>query len=119
MDTCSASAVRVFDTDGKIVCREGGPCRPPAAGTYTASSTARAPSSYTGNGLDGLLLLDRASDAGCVVTETDSCKGESNTVGRDDCLTLDAPQSSSVTALTPIAATGANAAGAIVSSSRT
>ncbi|MFF8103482.1 hypothetical protein ACF07S_27790 [Streptomyces sp. NPDC016640] len=94
----------------------------PSAGrgdVHHASSTGACPFSYTENGLDGLLLLDRASDAGCVVTETDSCKGELNTVGRDDCLTLEAPQGSSVTALTPIAATGADAAGAIVSSSRT
>ncbi|MEV0239950.1 Tat pathway signal protein [Streptomyces sp. NPDC050674] len=106
VDTYSASALRVFDTDGKIVCRESDPCRLPAAGTYTAALDGAYPFPYTESDPDDLLLLDRSSDAGCVATETGSHKGELSTIGQYDCLTLDAPQGSSIAALTPIAATG-------------
>jgi hypothetical protein len=109
VDTYSASAVRVFNTDGKIVCRESDPCRLPAAGTYTAVLDGAYPFPYTEGDPDDLLLLDRASDAGCVATDTGTYKGELTTVGQYDCLALDVPQGSSIAALTPIAATGVDA----------
>jgi hypothetical protein len=109
VDTYSASAVRVFDTDGKIVCRESDPCRLPTAGTYTAVLDGAYPFPYTESDRDDLLLLDRASDAGCVATETGSYKGELSTVGQYDCLALNVPQGSSIAALTPIGATGVDA----------
>lgn len=109
VDTYSASAVRVFDTDGKIACRESDPCRLPTAGTYTAVLDGAYPFAYTESEPDDLLLLDRASDAGCMATETGSHKGELSTVGQYDCLALDVPQGSSIAALTPIAATGVDA----------
>ncbi|MEV5463481.1 Tat pathway signal protein, partial [Streptomyces cellulosae] len=109
VDTYSASAVRVFDTDGKIACRESDPCRLPAAGTYTAVLDGAYPFLYPESDPDDLLLLDRASDAGCVATETGSHKGELSTVGQYDCLALNVPQDSSIAALTPIGATGVDA----------
>jgi hypothetical protein len=109
VDTYSASAVRVFDADGKIVCRESDPCRLPAAGTYTAVLDGAYPFLYTEGDPDDLLLLDHASDAGCVATETGSYQGELRTVGQYDCLALDVPQGSSIAALTPLAATGVDA----------
>ncbi|WP_432044187.1 Tat pathway signal protein [Streptomyces cadmiisoli] len=106
VDSYSASAVRVFDTDGKIACRESDPCRLPAAGTYTAVLDGAYPFPYTESDPDDLLLLDRASDAGCAATETGFYRGELSTVGQYDCLALDVPQGSSIAALTPLAATG-------------
>jgi hypothetical protein len=109
VDTYSASAVRVFDTDGKIVCRESDPCRLPTAGTYTAVLDGAYPFPYAESAPDDLLLLDRASDAGCVTTGTGSYQGDLSTVGQYDCLALDVPQGSSIAALTPVAATGVDA----------
>jgi hypothetical protein len=109
VDTYSANAALVFDTDGKIVCRESDPCRLPAAGTYTAVLDGAYPFRSPESDPDDLLLLDHASDAGCVATGTGSHQGELSTVGQYDCLALDVPQGSSIAALTPIAATGVDA----------
>ncbi|MDN0194208.1 IPT/TIG domain-containing protein [Streptomyces sp. S.PNR 29] len=106
LDDYSASPVRVYDTDGKIACRESDPCRLPAAGTYTAVLDGTHPFRAAEDDPDDLLVLDRASDAGCVTTETGVYKGELSTVGQYDCLTLDVPQGAHIAALTPIAPTG-------------
>jgi len=109
VDVYSADAVRVYDTDGKIACRESDPCRLPAAGTYTAVLDDAYPFPYADGEPDDLLLLDRASDAGCVATGTGGHKGELSTVGQYDCLTLDAPQGAHIAALTPLASSGVDA----------
>ncbi|MEU0970593.1 Tat pathway signal protein [Streptomyces sp. NPDC005917] len=94
--------VQVYDTDGKTVCRSGtDPCRVPAAGTYTAipEGTAR----------QGLIVLDRASGAGCGTTGYGLHQGELSTAGQYDCLTLPAPQGARIAALTPLASSGVDA----------
>ncbi|MFF4118376.1 Tat pathway signal protein [Streptomyces sp. NPDC001714] len=91
--------VQVYGTDGRTVCRtDTDPCRVPAAGTYTAipEGTAR----------QGLVVLDRASDAGCVPTGYGTHQGELTTAGQYDCLTLPAPQNARVAALTPLGSAG-------------
>ncbi|MET9786017.1 Tat pathway signal protein [Streptomyces canus] len=100
VDDYSAAMVRVFDTDGKIVCRESDSCRL-SSGTYTAI--------LNGPSKDDLLVLDRTSDAGCVTTETGVYQGQLSTVGQYDCLALDVPQGAHIAALTPVAATGVEA----------
>ncbi|WP_244190706.1 Tat pathway signal protein [Streptomyces caeruleatus] len=109
VDDYSASAVRVYDTAGKIACRESDPCRLPAAGTYTAVLDGAYPFAYAESDPDDLLLLDRASDAGCVATSTGAYQGELSTVGQYDCLALDVPQGAHLAALTPLAASGVDA----------
>ncbi|WP_155059064.1 PPC domain-containing protein [Streptomyces blattellae] len=105
VDDYSASPVLVYDTAGKIACADSDPCRLAAGATYTA---------VLGKGLlsdlrDDLLLLDRASDAGCVTTGTGVYRGELSTVGQYDCLLLEAPQGARIAALTPIASSGVDA----------
>ncbi|MGY1498884.1 Tat pathway signal protein [Streptomyces sp. QTS52] len=106
VDDYSADAVRVFDGDGKIVCGESDPCRLPAAGTYTAVLDGQYPFAYEEGEPDDLLVLDRASDAGCVAAGTGVYKGELSTVGQYDCLALDVPRGARIAGLTPIAPTG-------------
>ncbi|MDH6218439.1 Tat pathway signal protein [Streptomyces pseudovenezuelae] len=96
VDDDSANPVLVYDAAGKIACRETDPCRLPAAGTYTAVIDRV---SDTG---DDVVVLDQASDAGCVATGAGVYKGELSTVGEYDCLALDAPQGASIAALTPL-----------------
>ncbi|MFK0283880.1 Tat pathway signal protein [Streptomyces sp. NPDC090499] len=94
--------VQVYDADGRTVCRSGtDPCRVPAAGTYTAipEGTAR----------QGVIVLDRASDAGCVTTGYGPHQGELSTPGQYDCLTLPAPQNARIAALTPLVSAGVDA----------
>ncbi|MFD8724072.1 Tat pathway signal protein [Streptomyces sp. NPDC059629] len=94
--------VQVYDTDGRTVCSSGtDPCRVPAAGTYTAipEGTAR----------QGLVVLDRASEAGCAVTGYGTHRGELSTPGQYDCLTLPAPQHARIAALTPLVSVGVEA----------
>ncbi|MGW3283863.1 Tat pathway signal protein [Streptomyces sp. NPDC001002] len=102
IDDDSASPALVYDAAGKIACRESDPCRLPAAGTYTAVI------GVSDSG-DDVIVLDQASDAGCVSTGTGVYKGELSTVGEYDCLTLDLPQGASIAALTPLAASGVDA----------
>ncbi|MFD5594576.1 Tat pathway signal protein [Streptomyces griseorubiginosus] len=106
VDVYSAVPVMVYDAEGKIACRESDPCRLPAAGTYTAVLEGAYPFPYNEADPDDLLLLDRASDAGCVTAETGVFKGELSTVGQYDCLTLDMPQGAHVAALTPLSSSG-------------
>ncbi|MFK4099868.1 Tat pathway signal protein [Streptomyces sp. NPDC019531] len=108
-DVYSAAAVRVYDTDGKIVCRESDPCRLSAAGTYTAVLDGAYPFLYEDGEPDDLLLFDRASDAGCATADTGVFQGELSTVGQYDCLTLNVPQGAHIAALTPIGASGVDA----------
>ena len=103
VDDSSASAALVYDAAGKIACEETDPCRLPAAGTYTAIIDLGVDPG------DDLLLLDRASAAGCVATGTGVFQGELSIVGQYDCLTLDLPQGATIAALTPIGADGADA----------
>ncbi|MDT0485099.1 Tat pathway signal protein [Streptomyces doebereineriae] len=109
VDVYSALPVEVYNAEGKIACRESDPCRLPAAGTYTAVLEGAYPFSYDEADPDDLLLLDRASDAGCVTAETGVFKGELSTVGQYDCLTLDMPQGAHVAALTPLSSSGVDA----------
>lgn len=106
VDDYSADPVRVYDGDGKIACWESDACRLPAAGTYTAVLDDAYPFRYTEGDPDDLLVLDRASGAGCVAAGTGVYKGELSTVGQYDCLVLDVPQGAHIAALTPIAPTG-------------
>ncbi|MGW0755069.1 Tat pathway signal protein [Streptomyces sp. NPDC002814] len=108
VDEYSAGPVLVYDAVGKIACEQTDPCRLPAAGTYTAV-LGRPLFDYPDYNSDDLVVLDRASDAGCVATETGVYRGELSTVGQYDCLTLDAPQGARIAALTPIAASGVDA----------
>ncbi|WP_326667137.1 Tat pathway signal protein [Streptomyces canus] len=109
VDVYSAVPVEVYNAEGKIACRESDPCRLPAAGTYMAVLEGAYPFPYDGADPDDLLLLDRASDAGCVTAETGLFKGELSTVGQYDCLTLDMPQGAHVAALTPLSSSGVDA----------
>lgn len=102
VDDYSAETVWVYDADGKVVCRQSTPCRLPAAGTYTAVLV------YATR--DDLLVLDLVSDAGCVTAGTGVYKGELSTVGQYDCLALDVPKGAHIAALTPIGASGVDAA---------
>ncbi|CAL9482815.1 Tat pathway signal protein [Streptomyces sp. enrichment culture] len=102
----SAHPVRVFDAAGKIACREVDPCRLTAAGTYTAILEGTYPFR---TGADDLVVLDRASDAGCVPAGAGVHRGELRTVGQYDCLTLDAPQGARIAALIPLSSSGADA----------
>ncbi|MFE6172977.1 Tat pathway signal protein [Streptomyces sp. NPDC056464] len=106
VDDESAGPVQVYDAAGKIVCRAADPCRLAAAGTYTAILDGASPFR---EGRDDLVVLDRASDAGCVATGMGSHKGELSAVGQYDCLTLDAPQGARIAALTPLASSGVDA----------
>ncbi|MEU9244984.1 Tat pathway signal protein [Streptomyces sp. NPDC048385] len=103
VDEDSADPALVFDAAGKIACQETDPCRLPGAGTYTAVLDA----SYAFQEVhDDLVVLDRASAAGCVATGTGAYRGELSTAGQYDCLTLDEPQGARIAALTPLAASG-------------
>ncbi|MFE2040850.1 Tat pathway signal protein [Streptomyces sp. NPDC059477] len=103
VDAESAGPVMVFDPAGKIACYAIDPCELPAAGRYTAVLE----ESYLfGVTDDDLLLLDRASAAGCVPVGTGLYRGELRSAGQYDCLTLDLPQGARMAALTPSAASG-------------
>ncbi|WP_328491883.1 Tat pathway signal protein [Streptomyces sp. NBC_00414] len=98
---------RVYDAAGLSVCRYGAdPCTVKTPGTYTAVldgtypfRTARA----------DLIVLDRASDAGCLSAGTGLYEGELTTAGQYDCLTLDVPQGARIAALTALSSTGVDA----------
>ncbi|MGI5376363.1 IPT/TIG domain-containing protein [Streptomyces sp. CA-251387] len=96
---------RVYDAAGLSVCRYGAdPCRIKTPGTYTAVlDDGTYPFRDT---RAGLVVLDRASDAGCVPARTGLHKGELSTVGQYDCLTLDAPQGARIAALTSLSSAG-------------
>ncbi|MFE2814217.1 Tat pathway signal protein [Streptomyces nigra] len=96
---------RVYDEAGLSVCRYGAdPCRIKTPGTYTAVLD---DGSYPFRDTRaGLVVLDRASDAGCVATGTGPHKGELSTVGQYDCLALDAPQGARIAALTSLSSAG-------------
>ncbi|MEV6763479.1 Tat pathway signal protein [Streptomyces sp. NPDC051105] len=93
--------VQVYDTDGRTVCHGTDPCRVPAAGTYTAIPE--------GSARQALVVLDRASDAGCVTTGYGLHQGELSTPGQYDCLTLPAPQNARIAVLRPLASSGVEA----------
>ncbi|MFF1451824.1 Tat pathway signal protein [Streptomyces sp. NPDC058274] len=106
-DSGSTGPVRVYDAAGLTICREDGPCRLPAAGTYTAVLDG----SYPFPGApSGLIVLDRASDAGCVKTGTGFHQGELSTAGQYDCLELTVPKGATIAALTPLGSSGVDAA---------
>ncbi|MFI1723226.1 Tat pathway signal protein [Streptomyces sp. NPDC020489] len=95
---------RVYDAAGLSVCRYGAdPCRIKAPGTYTAVLDGTSPFRDT---RAGLIVLDRASDAGCVATGTGLHQGELSAVGQYDCLALDVPQGARVAALTSLSSAG-------------
>ncbi|MET7450772.1 IPT/TIG domain-containing protein [Streptomyces sp. NPDC005574] len=103
----STGPVWVYDADGRTVCRSGSdPCRVPSAGTYTALLDG---SPLFRDHHQGLLVLDRASGAGCVATGTGLHRGQLSTVGQYDCLALSAPQGARIAALTPLASSGVEA----------
>ncbi|MFJ5172943.1 Tat pathway signal protein [Streptomyces griseoviridis] len=112
VDDYSAAPVLVFDADGRIACREYDLCRLSAGGTYTA---------VLGRGTypfeeydDDLVVLDRASGAGCVSAGTGLFRGELSAVGEYDCVELNAPEGARIAALTPINASGVVAAPEVV-----
>lgn len=95
---------RVYDAAGLSVCRyETDPCQIKTPGTYTAVLDGTYPFRDT---RAGLLVLDRASDTGCVTTGTGLHKGELSAVGQYDCLTLDLPQGARIAALTSLSSAG-------------
>ncbi|KUM72308.1 IPT/TIG domain-containing protein [Streptomyces curacoi] len=95
---------RVYDATGLSVCRYGAdPCRIKAPGTYTAVLDGTYPFRDT---RAGPVVLDRASEAGCVAAGTGLHKGELSTVGQYDCLTLDVPQGARIAALTSLSSAG-------------
>ncbi|MFJ5642852.1 Tat pathway signal protein [Streptomyces sp. NPDC093223] len=101
-DDRGTGAVQVYGTDGRTVCRSGtDPCRVPAAGTWTAIPG--------GSARQGLIVLDRASDAGCVTTGYGLHQGELSTPGQYDCLTLPAPRNARIAALRPLVSAGVHA----------
>ncbi|MER5517028.1 Tat pathway signal protein [Streptomyces sp. NPDC002763] len=94
--------VQVYGTDGKTVCRAGtDPCRVPVAGTYTAIPE--------GSARQSVVVLDRASDAGCTATGYGLHQGELSTPGQYDCLTLPAPQNARIAVLRPLVSSGVGA----------
>jgi hypothetical protein len=98
---------RVYDAAGLSVCRYGAdPCQVKAPGTYTAVLDGTYPFRET---RADLVVLDRASDAGCLTAGTGSYEGELATAGQYDCLTLDAPQGARIAALTPLSSPGVDA----------
>ncbi|MCQ9129240.1 Tat pathway signal protein [Streptomyces hilarionis] len=99
--------VRVYDAAGLTVCQAAaGLCALPAAGTYTAVLDGSYPFH---DQRDGLIVLDRASDAGCVAVGTGYHRGELTKAGQYDCLTLPYPQSARIAALTPLSSPGVDA----------
>ncbi|MFH8462758.1 Tat pathway signal protein [Streptomyces sp. NPDC017991] len=98
---------RVYDAAGLSVCRyEADPCTVKAAGTYTAVLDGTYPFRDT---RADLIVLDRASGAGCLAAESGLYKGELTSAGQYDCLTLDAPQGARIAALTALSAPGVDA----------
>ncbi|MEU0677803.1 Tat pathway signal protein [Streptomyces sp. NPDC006172] len=113
----STGAVQVYDSDGGLVCESTAHwCRVPTAGTYTAVLDGLYPNAGYPffNFPKGLVVVDRASDAGCVPAEAGLYSGELITAGQYDCLKLDLPQGAVIGALTPLAASGVDAAVDIV-----
>lgn len=98
---------RVYDAAGLSVCRYGAdPCEIETPGTYTAVLDGTYPFRDT---RAGLVVLDRASDTGCVSAGAGPHRGELSTAGQYDCLTLDTPQGARIAALTPLASAGVDA----------
>ncbi|MFC8127107.1 Tat pathway signal protein [Streptomyces sp. NPDC057302] len=109
--------VRVHDRSGKTLCRNTEqPCRLPSAGAYTAYLDNPSPFHDTAH---GLIVLDRASDSGCVKSEMGTHKGEFSTAGQYDCLNLPAPKDSRIAALTPLSSSGTDAAVEVLDSEGT
>ncbi|MFI1031991.1 Tat pathway signal protein [Streptomyces sp. NPDC020951] len=99
--------VRVYDSAGLTVCRASiDPCVLPAPGAYTAVLDGSYPFR---DFRDGLVVLDRGSDAGCVALSTGLYQGELTAAGQYDCLTLPYPQGARIAALTPLSAPGVDA----------
>ncbi|MEV0256172.1 Tat pathway signal protein [Streptomyces sp. NPDC050732] len=100
--------IRVHDRSGKTVCRNTeSPCTLPAAGTYTAYLDGSSPFHDTPR---GLVVLDRASDSGCVKSEMGPHKGVFRDAGQYDCLNLPAPKDSRIAALTALDTPGVDPA---------
>ncbi|MGW1268680.1 Tat pathway signal protein, partial [Streptomyces sp. NPDC002491] len=106
-ETQETGPVRVYDAAGLTVCQAAAdPCALPAAGTYTAVVDGPYPFR---DERDGLIVLDRASDAGCVAVGSGARRGELTTAGQYDCLTLSYPQGARIAALTPLSSPGMDA----------
>ncbi|MEU5775007.1 Tat pathway signal protein [Streptomyces venezuelae] len=110
-------AVRVYDRAGKTVCRtsEQG-CRLPTAGTYTAVLNASSPLHTPAR---DLIVLDRASERGCLKSDLGVHRGEFGAAGQYDCLALPVPKDSRIAALTPLNASGLDADVEVVDSEGT
>ncbi|WP_223181042.1 Tat pathway signal protein [Streptomyces griseicoloratus] len=100
---------RVYDASGITVCRANSdPCRLPRAGAYTAVLDGSYP--FTDETPDGLVVLDRASGAGCEPADTGGLhRGELTTAGQYDCLEPAVPQGATIAALTPLGGAGVDA----------
>ncbi|WP_322620238.1 IPT/TIG domain-containing protein [Streptomyces acidicola] len=102
----TTSPVRVYDSAGLTVCRGSGLCRLPETGTYTAVVD----DDYAfRDSRDDLVVLDRASDAGCVPIGTGLYRGELRTAGQYDCLRLSVPKDATIAGLIPLGTPGVDA----------
>jgi hypothetical protein len=83
--------VAVYDRAGRTVC-EGweSPCALPAAGDYTLLTE------------QSVVVLDRASSAGCEPVGLGVHQGTFDAAGETDCLTLPLPEGARMAALTPL-----------------
>ncbi|MFD0415680.1 Tat pathway signal protein [Streptomyces sp. NPDC127108] len=116
-DDTDRASVRVHDRSGKTVCRTTEePCRLPSAGTYTAVLGGESPFRSAPS---DLVVLDRASDSGCVKAEPGLHQGRFSTPGQYDCLRLTAPKDARVAALTPLGGSGVDADVEVVDSAGT
>ncbi|MFD9881885.1 Tat pathway signal protein [Streptomyces alboflavus] len=116
-DDTDRTSVRLHDRSGKTVCRTTEePCRLPAAGTYTAVLNDDYPFRSTPS---DLVVLDRASDSGCVKAEPGLHQGKFTAPGQYDCLRLTAPKDARIAALTPLGGSGVDADVEVVDSTGT
>lgn len=81
------SGVKVYDRDGKTVCKPWGQCTLPTAGDYTL---------VTGN---ATFVYDHTSSAGCQPGALGQHLADIDTVGETDCLSLPHPAASRVAVL--------------------
>ncbi|MFI1187032.1 hypothetical protein [Streptomyces californicus] len=90
----SRAKLTVHDRAGKTVCTTWSACELPAAGDYTV---------YTDQ---ATLVIDRASDAGCVLAGMGPHRASFASAGEVDCVTLDLPAGARMAALKPLGGPG-------------
>ncbi|MFE9457643.1 hypothetical protein [Streptomyces californicus] len=90
----SRTKLTVHDRAGRTVCTTWSGCELPAAGDYTV---------YTDQ---ATLVIDRASDAGCVPAGMGPHRASFASAGEIDCVTLDLPAGARMAALKPLGGPG-------------